>query len=88
MRWQEEVTLTGYEMQCTVRYFRYMSRKWVVPSDLSTGSSTGSGTSSGTPNLSPGAIAYWNRKRTVWEDLMVRADKRFGDCHPAYESPL
>jgi len=39
MRWQEEVTLTSYEMQWTVRYFGYMSRKWVIPSGVPIGSS-------------------------------------------------
>jgi hypothetical protein len=28
MRWQEEVTLTTYEMQWTVAFFVYNSRKW------------------------------------------------------------
>jgi hypothetical protein len=46
MRWQEEVTLTSYEMQWTVRYFLYMSRKWVLQS--STGYSTGTGTGTST----------------------------------------
>ena len=89
MRWQEEVTLTGYEMQWTVRYFRYMSLKWVLPSELSTAStSSRTGTVTGTPFLSAGAITYWNRKRTCWEGLMTKADRIFADCHPAYHSPL
>lgn len=50
MRWQEEVTLTSYEMQWTVRYFLYMSRKWVLQS--STGYSTGTGTSTSTSTSS------------------------------------
>ncbi|KAF8801024.1 hypothetical protein BYT27DRAFT_7116196, partial [Phlegmacium glaucopus] len=28
MRWQEEVTLTRYEMQWTVAFFSYSSHKW------------------------------------------------------------
>lgn len=81
MRWQEEVTLTGYEMQWTVRYFLYMSRKWVIPPPAS-------GISFDSLNLSKGAIAYWNRKRAVWEEFMRKADRKFRGCHPAYESPL
>jgi hypothetical protein len=27
-RWQEEVTLLGYEMQWTVRYYMHMSERW------------------------------------------------------------
>jgi hypothetical protein len=42
MRWKEEVTLTGYEMQWTVRYFQYQSQKWVKLSG--TGTITGIGT--------------------------------------------
>jgi hypothetical protein len=93
MRWQEEVTLTGYEMQWTVRYFRQMSTKWVIPSDLSTpaqGTSASGGSGSGMPlhSLTGGAIAYWNRKKAVWEDLMKKADIVFQGCNPAYDSPL
>jgi hypothetical protein len=32
MRWREQVTLTTYEMQWTVAYFRHMSKKWVFMS--------------------------------------------------------
>jgi hypothetical protein len=95
MRWQEEVTLNGYEMQWTVRYFRHMSTKWVIPSDVCTpapaqGTSASTGTGTGMPlhSLSEGAIAYGNRKQAVWEDLMKKADIVFRDCNPAYDSPL
>ena len=58
MRWQEEVTLTGYEMQWTVRYFLHMSHKWVLKYDDGPGgnSSTGStpGGSSYTGTGTPG----------------------------------
>jgi hypothetical protein len=89
MRWQEEVTLNGYEMQWTVRYFRHMSSKWVIPSESHTpaqGSSTGAGISSHC--LTEGAIAYWNRKHAVYDDLMKKADIRFQSCNTAYVSPL
>ena len=72
MRWQEEVTLIGYEMQWTVRYFLFMSRKWVMPH-------TGSSAS---------AIAYGRRKQAVWEELMKKADHIFKTSNPAYQSPL
>lgn len=91
MRWQEEVTLTGYEMQWTVRYFQHMSHKWELPSN-SFGIGPSSGASSSGPNvavtLSDGAIAYWKRKQAVWEDLMKKADNIFRKCNPAYDSPL
>ena len=76
MRWQEEVTLTGYEMQWTVSYFKYMSRKWVLPWDPNDSfPGSGTGTSRGT-NLTAGAIAYWNWKRAQWEEVM---EKYLGD---------
>ena len=85
MRWQEEVTLTGYEMQWTVRYFLYMSRKW-IPS--AAGSCTASGSGLQPTGLTEGAIAYWLRKRVVWEEIMQNADRIFRGCNPAYDSPL
>lgn len=95
MRWQEEVTLTGYEMQWIVRYFQYMSGKWVLPqvntlfsTGTGTQSSFGTGTGTGTPILSAGAVAYWNRKKSVWENVMKKADSSFKNCNPAYDSPL
>jgi hypothetical protein len=30
MRWREEVTLTTYEMNWTVSYFRHMCNKWLI----------------------------------------------------------
>jgi hypothetical protein len=72
MRWQEEVTLIGYEMQWTVRYFLFMSRKWVIPP---TGGSAG-------------AIAYGRRKQAVWEEQMKKADHIFRTSNPAYQSPF
>ena len=62
MRWQEELTLTGYEMQWTVRYFLYMSRKWVLKFDghpLAPEGSNDTGTGTGTGH-SPGAIPIEN----------------------------
>jgi hypothetical protein len=37
MRWQEQVTLTTYEMQWTVRYFSHKSKGWAE------GAGTGAG---------------------------------------------
>lgn len=88
LRWQEEVTITGYEMQWTVRYFQYMSRKWVPPEDPMF-SVPGSSTSTGEGTiLTAGAIAYWNRKRALWEEVMKKADSIFRRLNPAYDSPL
>ena len=90
MRWQEEVTLTGYEMQWTVRYFLHMSRKWVLKFDghpLAPGGSSDTGTGTGTTH-SPGAIAYSNRKHAIWMEIMNKADCTFKRCNPAYDSPL
>lgn len=71
MRWQEEVTLTGYEMQWTVAYFINNSKKW--------------GEHSGN---SAGAKAYACRKKAVWHQLAVKADKTFSLLNDAYKSPM
>jgi hypothetical protein len=40
MRWQEEVCLTNYEMQWTVRYFSHVSSKWNIHPITGTGTGT------------------------------------------------
>ena len=69
-------------MQWTVRYFQYMSLKWAVPSAPTSGTGMGNGP------ITAGAIAYWNRKRAVWEDMMKKTDGIFSTTNPAYVSPL
>jgi hypothetical protein len=44
MRWQEEVTLTSYEMQWTVRFFLHKSKTFEVPPHTPTGIPITSGT--------------------------------------------
>ncbi|KAF8797508.1 hypothetical protein BYT27DRAFT_7125484, partial [Phlegmacium glaucopus] len=87
MRWQEQVTLTSYEMQWTVRYFQYQSCSWVV-SDPGTDTGINTGAVSGTQPQSAGAVAYGQQKQAVWEDLMIRADRTFARFNLAYQSPL
>ena len=38
--------------------------------------------------LSDGAIAYWKRKQSVWEHMMLKADSIFSTTNSAYQSPL
>jgi hypothetical protein len=78
MRWQEEVTLTTYEMQWTVRYFDYMKRKWCRNEEGSAENST----------VSAGALAYAKRKQSTWKDLTVKSDRTFSAINNAYQSPL
>jgi hypothetical protein len=95
MRWQEQVTLLTYEMQWTVRYFLYTTRKW-NPTSATGSSSNNGGSSSGSGsvgsalnnNFTSGGIAYRKRKRAVWEDFMKKADSIFKNVNPDYESPL
>jgi hypothetical protein len=95
------VTLTGYEMQWTVAYFRYKSRIWdMLPgSGISRNAFPGqnihgsirSGVPTGTidvPILTAGAVAYRRRKLAMWEDLMTKADSIFGKGNISYNSPL
>jgi hypothetical protein len=80
MRWQEEVTLTSYEMQWTVRFFYHKNRNWADMVGI-TASDTGH-------SLSAGAMAYALRKQAMWEQLAVRADRTFALLNNAYKSPL
>jgi hypothetical protein len=70
-RWQEEVTITRYEMQWTVAYFAYNGDKWEDRLDTSAG-----------------ANAYANRKKTMWHQMALRADKAFRLLNNSYQSPL
>ncbi|KAF8804833.1 hypothetical protein BYT27DRAFT_7225176 [Phlegmacium glaucopus] len=79
MRWEEEVTLTGYEMQWTVCYFLFKSLAWAVP--------PGTGTP-GPQHQSAGSVAYARRQQAVWEDIMRKADRTFARFNLAYQSPL
>jgi hypothetical protein len=78
MRWQEEVTLTTYEMQWTVRYFIYKSQKWsmIVDDDIKQLES------------SAGALAYARRKESKWLLLSWKSDRSFKIINNAYKSPL
>jgi hypothetical protein len=78
MRWQEEVTLTTYEMQWVVRYFAYKSKIWAEitasPAEHD--------------NQSAGALAYAKRKRSTWDKLGNKSDRTFRAINNAYKSPL
>lgn len=72
LRWKEEVTLTTYEMQWSVRYFVNKSRKWAV----------------GEWGPSAGAVAYAKRKQEMWDRIAFMADSSFTILNIAYKSPL
>ena len=76
MRWQEEVTLTTYEMQWTVRYFSYKSKLW---QDRTSSAATGVGA---------GAVAYGKRKQSTWDQLCLKSDRTFTVLNNTYKSPL
>lgn len=79
MRWQEEVTLTTYEMQWTVRYFTNKSKFW--SDDLRSPAYTSS-----TDNA--GFLAYSKRKHSTWDQLALKSDRTFKIFNNAYKSPL
>lgn len=88
-RWQEQVTLTTYEMEWTVRYFLNMKEKWLMKANAGTVTSPGpSSVIDTSPQMTLGSMAYWNRKKAVWEDLVKKADSFFKISNPAYQSPL
>lgn len=64
-RWQEEVTLTHYEMQWTVRYFQNQACKW-----KQWGVQAEQGRMAG-------AAAYAARKVAMWTDMAGRAYREF-----------
>ncbi|KAF8799289.1 hypothetical protein BYT27DRAFT_7121086, partial [Phlegmacium glaucopus] len=72
-RWQEEVSLTGYKMQWTVRYFSFQSQSWAGVADA-----TGNA----------GHVTYAKQKRAMWEQLRVKADRIFRLLIDAYKSPF
>jgi len=74
------VTLTIYEMQWSVRYFGYKSRKWADVVSLAD--------SRGNCSPSPGAIAYAKRKQDMWDRIAFMADSTFTMLNNAYKSPL
>lgn len=81
MRWREEVTLTGYEMQWTVRYLLHMRNVWDRRGVTGTGTGTGQ-------QSSAGVQAYARRKYTMWEQCAITADHTFATLNTAYQSPL
>lgn len=80
MRWQEEETLSSYEMQWTVRFFSYQSKMWSALQN-----STEAGVMS---NIGAGAIAYAKRKQWTWDQLCHKSDQTFTVVNKAYKSPL
>ncbi|KJA12530.1 hypothetical protein HYPSUDRAFT_152363, partial [Hypholoma sublateritium FD-334 SS-4] len=75
MRWAEEETLVGYEMQWTVRHFMHNGKKW--RNELA-----------GNPQLSAGGRAYAERKKAMWESMAAAADKEFCKINGDYVSVL
>ena len=82
MRWQEEVTLTTYEMQWTVRYFAYKSKYWAKMQEKTSESC------SRNADVGAGAVAYAKRKEATWEQLLLKSDRTFTIINSAYKSPL
>lgn len=85
MRWQEEVTLTTYEMQWTVRYFIHKSKFW---SDVQTIPASTSNTPANIQFDVAGCHAYSKRKYWTWHQLAIKADNTFKVINNAYKSPL
>lgn len=89
MRWQEEVSLTTYEMQWTVRYFTHKSSFWLEtqnkPAEPILTSAELNLTSA---KVNPGARAYAKRKESTWLRLALKSDKTFKIINKAYKSPL
>lgn len=74
-RWDEELTLTAYEMQWTVRYFQHRAGKWQEW-----------GTQAEDANK-PGPAAYAARKIAMWTNMAQHADIQFKRTSSLYHSP-
>ena len=79
MRWQEEVTLTTYEMQWMVRYFKFMSRKWSDKADtlaesISIPPHVGNPPAEGN-HSELGSIAYAKQKMSAWQCQCEKSDR-------------
>jgi hypothetical protein len=84
MRWQEEVTLTTYEMQWTVRYFTHKSKFWsdaLIPP-------AGPASLADVNAVDAGTLAYSKRKNSSWYQLALKSDRTFKIFNNAYKSPL
>jgi len=73
-RWQEELTLVGYEMEWTTRYFLYRAGKWQ--------------TQFGKENQQAGTKAYAARQAAQWGDLASDADRAFRVVNREYKKVM
>ena len=69
-RWTEELTLVGYEMQWTTKYFLNCSAKWQARFM--------------SPNLRPGPRAYAGRQAAQWKRLACEAERVFSTVNRGY----
>jgi hypothetical protein len=73
-RWQEELTLTGYEMQWTVRHFQHQAGKWRKWRNQAEDSDK------------QGAAAYAARKDVMWTKMAQHADRKFTAVSAIYQT--
>ena len=88
MRWQEEVTITTYEMQWTVHYFIYKSNFW---SEIQNAPATDGLTLEVNGNalgMDVGSLSYAKQKHLTWYQFALKADKTFKVINNAYKSPF
>jgi hypothetical protein len=71
-RWKEEFTLTGYEMEWTVRYYLHQARIWETRRDMIQ------------EGGDQGARTYAARKAAMWMEIARSADIRFKSINRSY----
>lgn len=69
-RWREELLLTKYEMQWTVRFFMHMARLWQTRRDL--------------PSSTPNKRAYAEERISMWNDMGRTTDAAFFKVNPSH----
>ena len=88
MRWQEEVTLTAYEMQWTIQYFINKSEFWSNIKNIPADDPVSMNVDVMVPIDNSGALAYAKRKHWTWYQLAQKSDKTFRYINTAYKSPF
>jgi hypothetical protein len=75
-RWEEEVTLVGYEMQWTVRFFIHKQEDWERRRTMAN------------DNQATGPAAYAARKAEMWGWMAQDANYSFIKANSVYITPF
>ena len=86
MRWQEEVTITTYEMQWTVHYFIHKSNFWSEIQNTPATDGLTLEVNGNAPGMDVGSLSYAKQKHSTWYQFALKVDKTFKVINNAYKS--